>query len=174
VGPGAAALVRRHARVRDRVLKWGLAGLFAAAIIIAAALALRRPPGTPGAEPPAGSPAAPSDPGAPPSDRDAGAGARAPDLAASPELELMTRLRAVVDTDPAAALNIADEGERRFRDGALADERHFLEMRALVHLNRIVDARDRAREFYVRFPTSPWAERVFRLTGLHPTPVPGP
>jgi len=86
----------------------------------------------------------------------------------------MERLRAAVDADPRAAVELGREGERRFADGAYADERTWLEMRALVHLGDIHGARERAYDFYDRFPESQYGERVFRLTGLHPHPRPGP
>ncbi len=82
----------------------------------------------------------------------------------------MARLRDEVDRNPALAIEIAREAERRYPQGRYADERAFLEMRALVHLNRISAARERAEEFFGRHRTSPFAERVHRLTGVHPRP----
>lgn len=109
--------------------------------------------------------AAPSSPVPPPASPLAASSAP-PD----PETSLTGRLRAVVDADPGAALGLADEGERRFGDGPLADERSFLKMRALVHLGRIGDARSEAEAFFERFPESPLGERAYRLTGVHPRP----
>lgn len=86
------------------------------------------------------------------------------------ETALTEEVRALVDTDPAAAVAIAEEGERRFPDGALADERSYLKMRALVHLGRIGLARGEAEVFFERFPGSSFGEDAFRLTGVHPRP----
>ncbi len=84
--------------------------------------------------------------------------------AALREVDPMERLRALVDADPAAALALARADER----APSADERSFLAMRALVHLGRIAAARDEAAEFFQKYPESSWAERVERLTGVHP------
>lgn len=86
----------------------------------------------------------------------------------------MERVRAEVDEHPEAALALADEGEARFPGGASSDERAFLKMRALVHLDQIGIARDAAREFFERHPDSPLGRYVFRLTGMRPPPVLGP
>lgn len=86
----------------------------------------------------------------------------------------MVRLRAVVDASPEAAVALAEEGDRRFPSGPYGDERAFLRMRALVHLDRIGIARDAARQFYERHPDSPLAHSVFRLTGMRPLPPLGP
>ena len=90
------------------------------------------------------------------------------------EDELMRRLRAEVDADPRAALALADDGDRRFDGTQYSDERAFLRMRALVHLGDIGMARDAARRFYERYPESPLARYVFRLTGMRPAPRLGP
>lgn len=80
----------------------------------------------------------------------------------------MDRLRALVDVDPAAALALAREDERRAPDSPEGDERSFCAMQALVHLGRIAAARDEATDFFARHPESPWGARVERLTGAHP------
>jgi len=84
------------------------------------------------------------------------------------EVDPMERLRALVDSDPAAALALAREDEQRSPQGRFADERSVLAMRALVHLGKIAAARDEATAFFQKYPQSPWAERVERLTGVHP------
>ena len=88
------------------------------------------------------------------------------------EESLTARLRDEVDSNPSQALELAREGEERFPTGAHADERAFLKMRALVNLGRIAPARDEADAFLARHPDSPYAERVYRLTGVHPRPPP--
>jgi hypothetical protein len=92
-----------------------------------------------------------------------------PARAAPPhEVDPMERLRALVDSDPAAALALTREDEQRSPQGRFGDERSFLAMRALVHLGKIAAARDEATAFFQKYPQSPWAERVERLTGVHP------
>jgi hypothetical protein len=89
-----------------------------------------------------------------------------------PEDAVTDRVRLLVDADPTGALDAAAEGERRFPDGRMADERSYLKMRALVHLGRIGAARDEAEAFFERFPDSDYAESAYRLTGVHPRPAP--
>ena len=88
--------------------------------------------------------------------------------AASTEENLMERLRAAVDGEPTLALAIADQGDAAFPSGALADERSYLKMRALVHLGDIGKARTVAGEFFERHPESPYGRSVYRLTGMRP------
>jgi len=89
--------------------------------------------------------------------------------AAPPSEEaLLERLRALADSRPAAAVEAARDSERLHPGGRHADERSYLKMRALVHLGDISAAREEAYLFHERHPGSPYAERVQRLTGLHP------
>jgi hypothetical protein len=80
----------------------------------------------------------------------------------------MERLRAIVDSDPAAALALAREDAERSPNSPVADERSFRTMQALVHLGEIVPARGAATTFFEQHPESAWGERVERLTGVHP------
>jgi hypothetical protein len=91
---------------------------------------------------------------------------------ADPEDAFTGRVRLLVDADPSGALDAAEEGERRFPGGRMADERSYLKMRALVHLGRIGAARDEAEAFFERFPDSDYGESAYRLTGVHPRPAP--
>jgi hypothetical protein len=120
-------------------------------------------PATPADAPATVPSAAPFVPAAPPA---------TPVPAHEAEAALTARVRALVDADPAAAVSEVDEGARRFPDGARADERSFLKMRALVNLGRIAAARDEAEAFFARHPGSAWGERAYRLTGVHPRPPP--
>lgn len=80
----------------------------------------------------------------------------------------MERLRAIVDSDPAAALTLAKEEAQRSPNSPVADERSFRTMQALVHLGQIGPARREATTFFEQHPESSWGERVERLTGVHP------
>jgi hypothetical protein len=111
--------------------------------------------------------------------RSSGDGAgRSPATTAEPapasEEHLMARLRLAVDARPEAALALVQLGETRYATGRFAEERAWLKMRALVHRNEIAAARDEATLFFERHPRSPFGERVYRLTGVHPRPRPGP
>ncbi|HXX69460.1 MAG TPA: hypothetical protein VEK07_19915 [Polyangiaceae bacterium] len=83
----------------------------------------------------------------------------------SDEAALMTRLRAA--TDPALALDLAREGNRRFPDSADAPERASIEIHALAAQGRASEARETAEEMVNRYPDSPWVREVERLTGAH-------
>jgi len=96
------------------------------------------------------------------------------DAGALTEDSRMAALREAVDARPAEALESARALERDLPEGRFADERSLLTMQALVHLNRIGEARGEAKRFYERFPKSAWTERVFRLTGYQARPKPGP
>ena len=90
------------------------------------------------------------------------------------EEDLLGRLRDEVDRNPAQALELAAEGERRHPGGRSADERELLRMRALVHLGEISAAREAAARFFERYPNSPFGPQVSRLTGRRPRPRPPP
>jgi hypothetical protein len=79
----------------------------------------------------------------------------------------MERLRAIVDSDPGAALALSREDAQRSPNSPVADERSFRTMQALVHLGEIGPARNEATTFFTRHPESSWGERVERLTGVH-------
>jgi hypothetical protein len=121
-------------------------------------------------------PIADSIPVAAPAPASAGASAAlsvAPPATASEE-ELMDRLRADVDADPRTAVALAEDGERRFPSGRSGDERALLKMRALVHMDQIVVAREAAGRFFEQYPESPYGRLVFKLTGMRPLPPLGP
>ena len=101
-------------------------------------------------------------------------GARKPDVPAGSapldETALMASLRASVKPEPAKALALADEGERRFAESPLAEERRALAIRALVGMQHIGAARSRAYGFLERYPNGPYAAEVAAMTGVHATP----
>jgi hypothetical protein len=79
----------------------------------------------------------------------------------------MNRLRAA---DPATALVIAREGNRRVPDGAGAEERGARIIDALVALDRIGEAHSEAMLFVQHHPTGPFSAHVMNLMGVHPRP----
>jgi hypothetical protein len=87
----------------------------------------------------------------------------------------MAKLRAELQSDPASALALADEGEHRFADSSYAEERRALTIQALINLDHIGSARSRAYEFLTRYPSGPYSAHIEAMTGVHLTPVgPGP
>jgi hypothetical protein len=75
------------------------------------------------------------------------------------------RIRAVVSSDPAAALVLVEEGNRRFAGGALGPEREVLAITALTHLGRSAEAKARGQRLLARVPDGPFAERIRALIG---------
>ncbi len=84
------------------------------------------------------------------------------------EPALMAKARAQIAGAPAAALAKLGEGERRFGDSDLAEERRALAIRALINMGEIGAARSRAYEFLERYPNGPYAADVAGTTGVHP------
>jgi hypothetical protein len=91
-------------------------------------------------------------------------------LVALDEPASMDKLRASVKADPAGALSISDEGERRFGGSSFSEERRALAIQALVNLDRIGAARSRAYDFLERYPSGPYSANVAAMTGVHVTP----
>jgi hypothetical protein len=86
------------------------------------------------------------------------------------EATLMEKIRQSATPDPATALALAEEGERRFADSASTEERSALAIRALINLQRIGAARGRAAIFLQRYPNGPYSSEVAAKTGMHPVP----
>jgi hypothetical protein len=87
------------------------------------------------------------------------------------ESSLMARLHDQLQPDPASALALAEEGERRFPDSPGAEERGALAIQALINLDRIGAARSRAYKFLARYPDGLYSAHVAAMTGVHPTPA---
>jgi hypothetical protein len=87
------------------------------------------------------------------------------------EPALMERLRGDLKPNPASALALADEGERRFAESPRAEERRALAIQALINLGQIGAARSRSYQFLERYPSGPYSAHVAAMTGVHPTPV---
>jgi hypothetical protein len=121
-------------------------------------------------EPPA-PPAAAGAPSAPPSRPPAPA---PPPLALSPadkaalaEAPLMARLREVASRDPALAVTLAREGNRRFGKSPDAPERTSILIHALAELGRGMEARGEAETMVNDYPDSSWVREIERFTGAH-------
>jgi hypothetical protein len=72
----------------------------------------------------------------------------------------MKELRERAGADPATALTLIDEGNRRFAGGHLGPEREAIAISALVRLGRRAEARVRAERFLLNYPRSPFVDRV--------------
>jgi len=131
-----------------------------------------RPPETvgtaPAATPPAAAPPEPPEPPAPsptPPQHETEAAAKA----AKPldEQQLMARLRQAAKRDPALALTLAREGNRRFPSSPGAPERSSVAIHALADLGRGMEARGEAEKMVNDYPDSEWVREVERFTGAH-------
>jgi hypothetical protein len=80
--------------------------------------------------------------------------------AGASETELLRRAQATLVTQPARTLALTTEHQRRFRDGALAEEREALAIEALRRLGRTQAADQRASLFLRRYPNSVHTSRV--------------
>jgi hypothetical protein len=83
------------------------------------------------------------------------------------EARLMARLRAASGTDPALAVQLAREGNRRFPDSPDAPERTSILIHALASLDHSMEARGEAEEMVNHYPDSEWVREIERFTGAH-------
>jgi hypothetical protein len=95
-----------------------------------------------------------------------------PALTAAPsaplnESQLMVQLRSIKDSNPAAAIDLARDGNRRFPDSADAPERHSILIHALANAERRSEARGEAEQMVNHYPDSEWVREVERFTGAH-------
>lgn len=74
------------------------------------------------------------------------------------ELAFMQRVRA--SQDPAEALELAREGDRRFPTGSSIAERAAIITRSLAKLGRLSEARGEAERLVHDYPDTPWAHQV--------------
>lgn len=85
----------------------------------------------------------------------------------SGESGLMARLRSVRSVDPAAAVALAREGNRRFPDSPDAPERSSILIHALAAQGLASEARGEAEDMVNRYPDSSWVREVEGFTGAH-------
>jgi len=78
----------------------------------------------------------------------------------SSEAELLRRAQSLLGTNPARALELTAEHQRRHRNGVLTEEREALAIEALRRLGRTQAAQRRAAAFEQHYPNSVHASRV--------------
>jgi hypothetical protein len=88
----------------------------------------------------------------------------APPPSLQEEMELLGRTRGALRGDPARALALAEEGQRRFPPphGVYREEREAIAILALADLGRRDEARRRSERFLLLYPDSPMSGRVRR------------
>ncbi len=79
----------------------------------------------------------------------------------------MAQLRSIKDSNPAAAIDLARDGNRRFPDSVDAPERHSILIHALADAERRSEARGEAEHMVNHYPDSEWVREVERFTGAH-------
>ncbi len=96
---------------------------------------------------------------------DTGAAPDAPHGSLGPETAALDRARAALESgQPAQALALVADYQRRFPDGMLSQEAAVLRIDALEKQGNRAQAVRQARRFLVAHPDSPHAERLERLT----------
>lgn len=83
------------------------------------------------------------------------------------EPQLMVRLRSIKDSNPAVAIDLARDGNRRFPDSADAPERHSILIHALANAERRSEARGEAEQMVNHYPDSDWVREIEGFTGAH-------
>lgn len=97
----------------------------------------------------------------------ASATAATPAVPPATEANLMTELRAVASANPAVAVELAEDGNRRFPKSNDAPERTAILVKSLLALDRYRDARARAEQMQQDFPGNRWSAEIEGLTGAH-------
>jgi hypothetical protein len=95
-------------------------------------------------------------------------------IAAEPhEQRLLHELEPLAVTDKARALALALEADQKLpHSGIFAEARRALIVTLLVDLQRMPEARQRARDFSRSFADSRYLPLVQGVTGVHPRPRP--
>lgn len=145
------------------------------AVVVVACAALWRSRPASRADAPAGTPA-PSEPAGPAAAGSSPAARRASvpvgplspaQLAELDAARLMARLRTAAGSDPALAVQLAREGNRRFPDSRDAPERTSILIHALAGQDLGMEARGEAEEMVNHYPDSEWVREIERFTGAH-------
>lgn len=84
------------------------------------------------------------------------------------EAGLMNRLRFVEDRDPALAIELAREGNRRFPLGSDGAERAAIIVKSLARQGHLSEARGEAETMVNQYAGTGWALEVEQNTGAHP------
>lgn len=86
------------------------------------------------------------------------------------EHELLVQIRGLAKSDPPRAEALARQSRSRFPEGPEADERDALLVDALINQQRIGAARDETYYYFDHHPQGRFAEHLFTMTGVHPSP----
>jgi hypothetical protein len=84
----------------------------------------------------------------------------APSAPSESEVSLLSRAQEALSRDPARALDLVRDHERKFDAGLLVQEREVIAVEALARLGRTKEAEARAAAFHARFPRSAHGRRI--------------
>ena len=79
----------------------------------------------------------------------------------------MERLRGAKDEDPAVAIQLAREGQRRFPGGGDAPERASILIHLLASQGKVSEARGEAEDMVNHYPDSSWVREIEQFSGAH-------
>ena len=83
------------------------------------------------------------------------------------ETQLMARLRSIKESNPAAAIELARDGNKRFPETADAPERASILIHALASQGASSEARGEAEAMVNHYPDSDWVREIEQFTGAH-------
>lgn len=84
-----------------------------------------------------------------------------------PEDALMAQLRKIAAADPAGAIQLAREGNRRFPGSPDAAERTSILIHALAKEGLASEARGTAEDMVNHYPDTSWVREIEQFTGAH-------
>lgn len=93
-----------------------------------------------------------------------------PVAAINDEQQMLREIRDNVRANPQRAEQLAREARQRFPESDSADERDALLVDALINQQRIGAARSETYYYFDHHPNGRFAEHLFVMTGVHPTP----
>jgi hypothetical protein len=76
------------------------------------------------------------------------------------EMDELMRAKRALSSDPKLALQLAERGQREFKQSLLSEEREHVLLLALIGVGRVSEAERRAAPYLARHPDSPFARRV--------------
>jgi hypothetical protein len=83
------------------------------------------------------------------------------------EAQLMAKLRSLKEDNPAAAVELARDGNNRFPDSADAPERTSILIHALTATGATSEGRGEAEKMVNHYPDSDWVREIENFTGAH-------
>jgi len=83
------------------------------------------------------------------------------------EMDELMRAKRALSSDPKLALQLAERGQREFKQSLLSEEREHVLLLALIGVGRVSEAERRAAPYLAKHPDSPFARRVRAALEAH-------